>query len=136
MNEDLGLSAIHTILLREHNRVARILTHLNPHWNDETVFQESRRVLGATLQHITYAEFLPVVLGQVPPSPPRSFVSGVFESFFYIEHFGFGAGPDGPIRIGTPEFRLLHRLRHQHQSRSGQQRRFGSPQVRRFAHAR
>ncbi|XP_034244219.1 uncharacterized protein LOC117646942 [Thrips palmi] len=63
-NEHLGVAGMHTVLVREHNRVARELGVINPHWADETLFQEARRVVAAELQHITYSEFLPVLLGQ------------------------------------------------------------------------
>ena len=62
-NEQLNLLALHTIWLREHNRVAKVLNRLNPNWNDETLFQEAKRIVVAEYQHIVFKEWLPLVLG-------------------------------------------------------------------------
>jgi len=65
VNEQPQLTVIHTIWMREHNRVAKTLAILNPTWSRETVFQEARRIVIAEFQHITYNEFLPTLLGNV-----------------------------------------------------------------------
>ncbi|XP_013100427.2 uncharacterized protein LOC106082459 [Stomoxys calcitrans] len=56
--------ALHRALLQEHNKIAEQLSHLNPDWSEEDVFVEARRIIIAQIQHITYNEFLPLVLGQ------------------------------------------------------------------------
>ena len=68
----ITLTALHTIFVRHHNHLAEGLSHINPFWDDERLFQEARRILIAQMQHITYNEYLPVVLGQCLP---LSFVS-------------------------------------------------------------
>lgn len=62
-SEQPGLTAFHTVWLRYHNTLAETLSIVNPHWSDEKVYQEARRIIGALIQHITYREFLPVLLG-------------------------------------------------------------------------
>lgn len=71
-NEQVGLLAMHTIWLREHNRIARALRDMNPHWNGEKLYQEARRVVGAEMQHVTYRHWLPRVFGAGvdDPLPP------------------------------------------------------------------
>jgi len=57
------LTVLHTLWVREHNRIARGLAYLNPHWNDEHIFLESKKIVTAFIQHITYNEWLPALLG-------------------------------------------------------------------------
>ena len=64
VNEQAGLVSMHTLLVREHNRIANRLMSLNPHWSGERIYQESRKIVGAEIQKITYSDYLPKVLGQ------------------------------------------------------------------------
>ncbi len=62
-NEQVGLTALHTLFMREHNKVAKRLRQLHPAFSDERVFQFARMLVGAEIQAITYNEFIPVLLG-------------------------------------------------------------------------
>ncbi|MCI0460654.1 MAG: peroxidase [Gemmataceae bacterium] len=68
-NENIELTALHTLFLREHNRVAGRIAAANPSLSDEAIYQRARQWVGAELQIITYREFLPALLG--PNALPR-----------------------------------------------------------------
>jgi len=59
-----GLASVHTLWLREHNRLATEISTANPNLEDEEIFQTARRILIGEMQNIVYDEYLPVVLGE------------------------------------------------------------------------
>ncbi|XP_054894270.1 peroxidasin isoform X1 [Poeciliopsis prolifica] len=63
-NEQLALTSMHTVWFREHNRIATELLRLNPHWDGDTIYHETRKIVGAQMQHITYNHWLPKILGE------------------------------------------------------------------------
>ncbi|XP_036310250.1 lactoperoxidase [Pipistrellus kuhlii] len=95
-SEHVLLAASHTLFLREHNRLARELKRLNPHWDGEKLYQEARKILGAFVQIVTFRDYLPIVLGVemekwIPPYrgynqsvDPR--ISNVFTFAFRFGH--------------------------------------------------
>jgi hypothetical protein len=63
-NENIQLTAMHALFVREHNWWANQLSSNHPMLDDETIYQLARQIVGAELQVITYKEFLPALLGK------------------------------------------------------------------------
>jgi hypothetical protein len=68
-NEQVGLTATHSLFIREHNRLAGLIKAVQPGMNDEAIYQTARKIVGAEMQIITYEEFLPAIMGTRAPSP-------------------------------------------------------------------
>ncbi|XP_042222381.1 peroxidase-like [Homarus americanus] len=62
VNEQRFLTTVTTVWAREHNRLAKRLAKINPHWDDERLFQEAKRIVVAEIQQVAYNEYLPPVL--------------------------------------------------------------------------
>ncbi|CAH2085529.1 unnamed protein product [Euphydryas editha] len=60
-----GLTSLHSLMVREHNRIAKALANLNPSWNSDKLYHEARRIVVAEIQHITYKHWLPALTGKV-----------------------------------------------------------------------
>ncbi len=63
-NEQVGLTAMHTLFMREHNYWADRIRGNNAVLDGETIYQRARAMVAAEIQCITYKEFLPVLLGK------------------------------------------------------------------------
>ena len=75
VSEMAGLATMHTLFLREHNRVCDLLWNLPIKWFefgekgcvrdecDELLYQNARRIVNAEWQNIIYSEFLPIIIG-------------------------------------------------------------------------
>ncbi len=59
-----GFTMIATVFVRIHNRKAAALAQMHPEWDDETVYQETRKILVAVLQHVAYTQFIDALLGE------------------------------------------------------------------------
>ena len=122
VNEQVVLTVMHTVWLREHNRIARALAKLNPTFSDERLFQEARRIVGAVIQKITYQDYLPLIFGpvaypmffapyegyndQVDPGVPNVFAAAAYRyghslirPFFDRLGPNFEQVPAGPLNL-------------------------------------
>ncbi len=89
-NEQIGLTAVHTLFLREHNRLAIEIAEQNPELNGDEIFDRARELVAVQMQVITYNEFLPILLGTtlledydgydptVDPGVSNEFANGAF----------------------------------------------------------
>jgi hypothetical protein len=77
VNENVELTALHTLFVREHNRLADRIAARRPTWSDERLYQTARRYVIAELQAITYGEFLPALLGGNALTPYQGYQSDV-----------------------------------------------------------
>ncbi|MEE6476695.1 hypothetical protein FKM82_011184, partial [Ascaphus truei] len=112
-NEVISLASIHTLWLREHNRLAKALKKLNSHWSSETTYQEARKIVGAFHQIITIQGYIPKILG---PSAFNQYI-GTYQGYddkmnpsisniFSTAAFRFGHATIPPI---------IHRLNSQNE---------------------
>ena len=74
-SENLGLSSMHTLFLREHNRIAQQLALISPQLNDNELFYQARSILVGVYQHIIYNEFVPATIGtySIPDLAPKQY---------------------------------------------------------------
>ena len=63
-NENVALTAMHTVWVREHNFWAEKIASEDPSLSDEEIYQQAKAIVTAELQAITYNEFLPALLGE------------------------------------------------------------------------
>lgn len=70
-NEHAVLTSIHTLFVREHNRLCLDIIACDPSLagQEELIYQKARKYVGGIIQAITYEEFLPALLGQSAISP-------------------------------------------------------------------
>lgn len=119
-NENVALLSLHTVFLREHNRLVGEFAKADPTLDDEQLYQKARKMVGAQVQAITYNEFLPALLGEgalpsyqgySPEVDPR--ISNVFSTAAYrmghsqIEPIVWREGADGNA-IPERDLALLH----------------------------
>lgn len=63
VNENVYLIGLHTLFMREHNRLCDRFSSLQ---SEELIYQQARRYISGLLQHIVFDEFLPVLVGELP----------------------------------------------------------------------
>ncbi|PIE02178.1 MAG: peroxidase [Thiothrix nivea] len=105
-NENAGLTSMHTLWVREHNRVADGLATEHPDWNDEQLYQEARKVVIAEIQAVTYNEFLPLLLGEDTLSDYQGYdpeVNPAITSSFATAAYRFGHSMISPTLLRIDE---------------------------------
>ena len=103
-NEQLGLTAVHTLFVREHNHQAERIRKKHPEFSDDEIYQRARKHIGAQMQVITYQEFLPLILGP-NAIPPYSGYQPNIQTGIYNE-FSTGAYRFGHTLLSSTLLRL------------------------------
>lgn len=119
-NQNPFIASIQTIMARRHNQHAVGLAAANPHWNDEQLFQETRRLLIAEVQKIHYTEYVSLILGE---RLMKYFHLNVRSHGFtkynpHVEPSTIHAAGVGALRIGHSQTRSRYRIIGDHYGRT------------------
>ncbi len=76
-NENIELTALQTLFVREHNFWADKIAAANPSLGDEQIFQRARAIVIGELQAITYNQWLPAILGRGALTPYAGYNANV-----------------------------------------------------------
>jgi Ca2+-binding RTX toxin-like protein len=76
-NENVALTSMHTVWLREHNTQVDKLKALHPEWSQDDLFNSARVIVEAEYQHVVYEEYLPLLLGAENIPDYQGYNSGV-----------------------------------------------------------
>ncbi|MCY3922743.1 MAG: peroxidase [Chloroflexi bacterium] len=77
VNEQVALTAMLTLFVREHNRLADEIAVDLPDLTGHEIFELARKIVGAQMQVITYQEFLPLLLGPGAIGPYDGYDPGI-----------------------------------------------------------
>lgn len=61
--EQVGLTALHTLFMREHNRLCAELRNFNMGWTETQLFWKARQINIEYVRKITFTEWLPLLFG-------------------------------------------------------------------------
>jgi peroxidase len=105
LNQNLALLGVHTLYVREHNRLARQLKSINPHLSDNDLYELTRQINIAIYQHIVNHDWLPIIIGKR--------MADLYDMRPSTEYF-YGYNPDSTPHIynefATAAFRFGHTL--------------------------
>jgi hypothetical protein len=65
-DENVALTAVHTVWHREHNFQAERIRAAHPEWSDEQVFQAAKVIQNAEYQRVVFTEFAEAMSGPIP----------------------------------------------------------------------
>ena len=103
-NEQVGLIAMHTLFVREHNRLAAQIAAAQPGLSGEQIYQSARRMVAGQIQVITYNEFLPLLLGENALFPYQGYNPDIDARI--MNEFSTGAYRLGHSLLSTQLLRL------------------------------
>ena len=99
-NENLLLTSFHTIFVREHNRISKVILSKDPRLTEDEIYHAAKNYVTALIQKITYDDFLPILLG---PQAYQEYI-GKYEK--YDEKIN----PTLDVEFTTAAYRFGHAL--------------------------
>jgi len=105
-NEQVGLTALHTLFVREHNWHATRLREKYPTRTGEEIYQAARAFVMAEIQVITYGEYLPALLGKRAIRSYRGYKPGVdatITNLFSTAAYRYGHSALSPVLMRVDE---------------------------------
>lgn len=94
--ENIALTSMHTLFVREHNRLVDALGAEHPDWSGDQLYMAARMRVEAKIQAITYNEFLPLLVGEDALSEYRGYDPSV--------------NPGIAVEFSTAAFRVGHTM--------------------------